>query len=488
MCLSFGGSIAGGSRLNAPVLWILLPIIAGIGLYFLRRWHRLVVSLGTGLALLLTLLAWQAPINETIRLGNWGFKINETLNILGRQFSLTNPDRPFMVCIYLMAALWFAATYVGRAGRIFVPLGFIITGLLTAALAVEPFLYAAMLVELAALVSVVLLSPPGRPIRHGSLRFLIFQTLGMPFILFTGWLLTGVEASPGELMLVNRAAILLGIGFVLWLAIFPFHTWLPMVTEEAHPMSASFVTLMLPFMIMLFGLGFLDRYAWLRNAPQLNNLLQIAGVLMVLTGGVWAAFQRHLGRMLGFIVMVEIGKALLASSIPGGGLALFFTLLLPRAIALAVYSLALSVLQSSPGLSNPRNLSFRDVQGMGRRLPLATASLSIAYFSLAGLPLLAGFPVLLSLLRLLSSVSMPVALLTLLGTAGLFIGGLRSLAILVMGTDTEPQGWQVQEHGTVILFLGIGVLALLAIGLFPQIFLPPLAELARAFIHLNPAP
>ena len=473
--------------MNAPVLWIVLPIIAGIGLFFLRRWYRLVVALGTGLALFLTLLAWQAPINETIHLGAWSFKINETLNVLGRQFSLTDPDRPFMVCIYLMAALWFAATYIGRAGRIFVPLGFIITGLLTAALAVEPFLYAAMLVELAALVSVVLLSPPGGPVRHGSLRFLIFQTLGMPFILFTGWLLTGVEVSPGELMLVNRAAILLGIGFVLWLAIFPFHTWLPMVTEEAHPMSASFVTLMLPFMIMLFGLGFLDRYAWLRNAPQLISLLQIAGGLMVLTGGVWAAFQVHLGRILGFAVMVEIGKALLASSIPGG-LVLFFALLLPRAVALAVYSLALSVLQSSPGLSNQRNLYFRDVQGLGRKLPLAAASLSIAFFSLAGLPLLAGFPVLISLLRMLTSVSIPLAILTLLGTAGLFISGLRSLAILVMGTDTEPQGWQIQERSTVILFLGIGVVVLLAIGLFPQIFLPPLGELARAFTHLYPAP
>jgi multicomponent Na+:H+ antiporter subunit D len=245
---------------------------------------------------------------------------------------------------------------------------------------------------------------------------------------------------------------------------------------------------MLPFMIMLFGLGFLDRYAWLRNAPQLNNLLQIAGVLMVLTGGVWAAFQRHLGRLLGFIVMVEIGKALLASTIPGGGLALFFALLLPRAVALAVYSLALSILQNSPGVSIQRNLYFRDMQGLGRKLPLATASLSIAYFSLAGIPLLAGFPVLLSLLRLLSSASMPVALLTLLGTVGLFTGGLRSLAVLVMGTDTDQQRWQVQERGTVILFLGLGVLALLAIGLFPQIFLPPLAELARAFTHLYPTP
>jgi NADH-quinone oxidoreductase subunit N len=466
--------------MSSPILWILAPIAAGIGLLFLRRWYRLTVTLGVGLTIMLAILGWRLPINDYFPLGTWTVKIGDTFNILGRQLFLSNPDRPLLVAIYLLAALWFGAAYVGRAGRSFVPLGLVICGLITAVPAVDPFLYAALLLEITVLVCVVLLARPGHPIGRGVIRFLTFQTLGMPFILFTGWLLTGVEASPGELALVNRAAILLGFGFALWLAIFPFHTWLPMIAEESHPLVVGFVFLMLPFVVMFFGLGFLDRYAWLRSTPQLNNLLRLAGVLMVVTGGVWAAFQRHLGRMLGFAVMVEIGKALLAVSLPNG-LPLFFAQLLPRAIALACWGLGLSNIQVYA-----KDLRFQSVQGLARNLPLASASIILAHFSIAGLPLLAGFPVFLSLSRQLATLSPAIAILTLLGTAGLFAGGLRSLSVLLMANN-DP-GWRMQEHGAVIFFLGIAILVLFLIGLFPQAFLPHMTILVRVFERLLPTP
>ena len=473
--------------MSAPVLWIVFPIFAGAGLFFLRRLYRLTVTLGTALALLLALLAWQLPIDQAVTLGPVSFKLGDTLNVLGRQFTLPASAGPPVLVVCIRAAIWSASAYTGDAGRIFVPLGLVITGLLTAVPAVNPFLYAAMLVELIALVGVIMLSRPGQPVRRGALRFLIFQTLGMPFILFTGWLLTGVEASPGELALVSRAAILLGIGFAFWLAIFPFHTWLPMVAEEAHPLAVGFIFLMLPLVVMLFGLGFLDRYAWLRNAAELNGLLQLAGVIMVLTGGLWAGFQRHLGRMLGFATMVEIGKALLALSLPGG-LPLFFAMLLPRTVALAVWSLSLTVFQSYPDLPAPRHLDEGALRGLGRKLPLATASLSLAHLSIAGLPLLAGFPIMLTLSRNLATSSLLVAILTLVGMVGLLAGGLRSLSVLLTGTDTDPQGWQMQERGAVVPFLAIGAVVLLLIGLFPQLFLPPLADLAQVFGRLNTLP
>jgi hypothetical protein len=96
-----------------------------------------------------------------------------------------------------------------------------ITGLMVASLAVEPFLYAALFIEMAVLLAIPLLtsiySPPGR----GIVRFLIYQTLAMPFILVTGWLLAGVEASPGDLALAAQSTSMLGLGFAFLLAVFP---------------------------------------------------------------------------------------------------------------------------------------------------------------------------------------------------------------------------------------------------------------------------
>lgn len=470
--------------MNAPFLWILLPGLAAILLYFIQQWEKTVTVLATLLCLALAALALWLPLEEQIKIGPWMVPFSDTLILLGRRFILSTADRPALAMLYVTAALWFGAAPVARSGRVFVPLGLAMIALLTAAIAVEPFLYAALIIGIAVLVSIPFLSPVGERVGPGVLRYLAYMTLGMPFILFTGWILAGVESAPGDPALIIVASILLAVGFSLLLAVFPFHTWIPMLAQQTHPYLASFVFLMLPGAVFFFGLSLFDRYPWLRDYPNVSLAVQWVGVAMVFLAGAWSGFQRHPGRLLGFAVILEIGFGLVAIGLASGEQSLlylgeFFAGWLPRGIALGVWALALSALR----LASPK-MGFEHIRGLGRSHPLVTASLILAILSLAGLPLLASFPIRISLLSGLAESSVQRAALALLGMAGLLLGGLRTLAVLVGGDDSVP--WQVSESRILWVYLGLGTSAMFLLGLFPQWFLPFFQRMAAAFGQLVP--
>lgn len=442
------------------------------------------VVAGTATSLVLASLALILPVEDIFFVGPWTIRMAETWSFLGRRLELGGDDRPALMALYFGTAFWFGAAYIARPGRIFVPLGMGIVALFTAAIAVEPFLYAALIIATAVILSIPLLITTGHVVGRGVLRYLTFQTLGIPFILFSGWTLTGSEISPPELGIVTRASVLLGLGFVFLLAVFPFHTWIPMLAEESHPYAAAFVFLMLPGAVLFFGLGFLDRYAWLRNSETVYLLLRSVGIWMVILAGVLAAYQRNLGRMLGFAVIVEMGFGLVVVGLAQGDqtgeyLSILFASLLPRGFALGVWALALTVIRSKTA-----GLNFRDVQGIARQAPIAAASLMLAHFSIAGLPLLAGFPLRMAVMDGLAEGSLTSALWTLIGSAGLFGGGLRTLAVLIMGqADTN---WTTTETPAQTFFLSGGCLVLVAAGILPHVYLPLFADIPLVFRNLVP--
>jgi NADH-quinone oxidoreductase subunit M len=481
--------------MNSPVIWILLPGAVAVVLLAFQRQKRLVFLVGTVLGVILAGLAWLLPIGENISMGSISIPFGDTLTIFGRRFVLDSNDRATLLLIYLGLAFWLMGSWTARTSRIFVPLGLAIAGLLTAALAVEPFLYAALILQMVVLVSIPIISAPGMPAGRGAVRYLTYQTLGFPFILFTGWLISGVDTGIANNEQIILAYVFLGLGFWLLLGVFPFHTWIPMIAEESHPYSVAFLLYELPLAITLFGLGFLDRYAWLREAAGLFSLLEIAGVLLIIVAGLLAAFQRHLGRMMGYVVLVEIGLSLTAIGLamhPGEGerqLGLYFAILLPRALSLGVWALALVTISqlSRKNGSTPitsQVLSFQNVRGYARQLPIATAALLLANFSLAGFPLLVGFPVRLAIWEGISQVSLMFSGAVLIGYIGLIIGGIRSMAVLISGPEDTP--WKINETREEGILLILGSLALLVMGLLPQIFTPALAQMAEIFLQNTP--
>jgi len=480
--------------MNAPLVWIVLPGVYAAILFLMRRWGRAVVVMGILVSILLAWLAWTEPIGETLILGSLRIKLDDTLFVLGRRFVLRPSDAPVLTMIYLGAAFWFGGATVARAGSFFVPIGLAIAALLTAAIAVEPFLYAALLIELVTIISIPLISPLGRPVGRGVLRYLTFQTLAMPLILFTGWILAGVEASPADSSLVLHGNILLALGFAFLLAIFPFHTWVPMLAAESHPFVAAFIFYILSLGITFLGIGFLERYLWLRTSSNSYALLQFVGMLMVVLGGLWAAFQVHLGRILGYAVLMETGLSLLTVSIGPAGellppsLEILFSSMLPRGLAFGIWALALTTLAAygdgdGEGETEER-LSFDRMRGKGRKFPIAVGLLMMANLSLAGFPLLAGFPVRLALWNALAQKSVLAAVVALLGSVGLLTGCLRSLAILTAGGDEVP--WTMTEQWSERIMFFLGGLALLLVGILPQWFLPALGRMTQIYLSSHP--
>ena len=447
--------------MSAPLIWLVFPLGVA-GLLLLARTTRVAARWGGGVALLLAVLAWQVPIGQPLVLtGEWGFRIAPQMRILGRQLVLTDPMRPLLVWFFLAVAVWLGGAWAARMEPSFVGLALAVSTVLLMALAVRPFLYAALLVETAALLAVPLLSPPGSRAGSGVLRFLTFQTLGMLFILLTGWMLVGTETSLPGSALALRAGVLLGLGFALLLGVFPFHSWMPMLTAEIHPYASAFVLTAATTVIGAFGLGFLERYTWLRQSPLTYQWLTMLGVVMVALGGLLAAFQRHAGRVLGYGVLVEVGLGLWAVGTGGAeGMALFFALWPTRALLFALWAVGLS------GLGRRRGgLAYRQLMGAGKEYPWLTMAAAVSPLAVAALPWMTGFSARWALWQR-GLTSWEVLLGMLVGTLGLAAAAARLLGALVVGRQARP--WGFRETPDERLWVLVLVMLSLGLGLFPQ--------------------
>ncbi|MGE5375619.1 MAG: proton-conducting transporter membrane subunit [Bacteroidota bacterium] len=464
--------------MNAPFIWIIFPLGIGFLLLFITN-QRVLSILGGLVGLFLAATAQFIPIDTALNIASFSLKIQSSATFFGRSLLILPAEGSLLTIIYGAVALWFFGAEAANTAKRLVPIGFMITALMVASLAVEPFLYAALFIQMAILLAIPLMTNIYTAPSKGITRFLVYQTLAMPFILLAGWLLGGVESSPGDLALVTQSASILGLGFAFLLAIFPLYTWIPMLAEEVSPYILAFLLWILPTVTIIFCAGFIDRYSWIRTSPQLITALRLAGLAMLVTGGVFAAFQRNLARIMSYGAIAETGFSMLALSLDVRiGVPVLFMLIPARALGLAVWSLAVTVIKG-----HVQTLRFGATQGILRVLPFAGAGMIIAALSTSSFPLLAGFPGRLALWESLARNSLTAALWMGIGIAGLLTSTIRSLAVISMAE--EYTSWKPRETLAQRIMLGLGVTGLFILGIFPQTIQYFLRNLPLMFEHLG---
>ena len=463
--------------MSAPALWIAVPLVVGAMALSLST-ERAAALVGGLTCLTLALIALVVPIDAALLFGPFSLKIGSTASLLGRSLVIPASEAPLLAMLFGLGAMWFFGAEAAGVAHRLVPVGMMITGLLIASLAVQPFLYAALLIEMAALAAVPLLAPQGKAPGRAVVKFLTYQTLGMPCILLAGWLLAGVETSPGDLVLTIQATVMLSLGFAFLLAIFPLGDWIPGLMEESHPYVTGFVLWLLPNTILVFGLSFLDSYAWLRASPEIVSGLRSLGLIMLVSGGIWSALERNLGRMMGHAAVAETGLIFLATSLAtANGSDTIFPFFIPRGLGMALWALSLAVVHRENAA-----LDFSTLKRIGSTHPWAGAGLVLASLSAAGFPLLAGFPPRIDVWNGLAHVSGSSALWFLLGLTGLMIGAVRQLALVVGASSEMPTFPQedVLQRG----MLAAGMLALVVLGLYPRAASFLIVRLPLMFEHL----
>jgi NADH-quinone oxidoreductase subunit N len=459
--------------LNAPFGLFFLSFFVAVAAFWLRDQPRRSSVLSACSVAALALIVLFVPFDEPYNILGLSLKLSSRWVLLGRSFVLGQDVRPMVGYLYLSGAFLIAPSFLIRAPRYFTAISPLILAAVAGSILVQPFLYSAIFIELAAMGAVLVIVSPGSRSTSGGLRLLTLYTLAMIAILVAGWQLeTGAVTSASQ-NLARRLAMILGLGFGILLALPPFHLWLPKAVRESNPYVVAFVVVILQAAGLLFLFRFLDTYPWLREGEGLLSALQWAGAVVVLLGTLWAAAQRDPRLFVVYALLSDLGVMLVAiGNGTGTGLRLALVMSASRVLSLGVLSLGLTYLTM---------VNTSGLRGAGYRWPLASMTFLIGLLSLIGFPLTAGFPGRWSLLSGIGGIPLVIAMIVFASMAALSIVALRWAYLLFSpGEDLVMRPSSFPER----LFMLGGLILTVLLGVFPQILFPWVIETVAGLTRL----
>jgi formate hydrogenlyase subunit 3/multisubunit Na+/H+ antiporter MnhD subunit len=451
--------------LSGPLGLIVLPLAAAPLAFLLRRWATLAGLLATGIAVSLSLAVLSLPF---VPLG-----AEPVASVLGRELMLTPSNRLALAFVYGLAALTFILAWRIPQGRAFFPMSLALLAALGGALLVRPFVFAILMLELGAGISVFLIQSDRPGSTQAALRYLALTTLALPLFLVAAWLVDVYSSNPLETSMLPTATGLIAFGFAVLFAVVPFHSWMPAVGSEAPPLGAVLILGLSPITAAVLMLTMLQTMPWLEADGAAYAWLSNAGLLLVALGAALAFSRRSFGRLMGYGALVDSGAALLALGLgSAAGLRVALIVLALRAIGLLVSASGLALLRQRVGSD-----AFDAVRGRGWDTPVGLAALTFGGLSLGGFPFTPGFVGRWALLNLLVVTQPVAAILLFLASMSVAAGYLRGQAAL-LGVAATPAE---REPRLARALVALSLTGAVALALFPQMVLPAVDRLAGLF-------
>ncbi|KAB2889835.1 MAG: NADH-quinone oxidoreductase subunit N [Desulfobulbaceae bacterium] len=232
---------------------------------------------------------------------------------------------------------------------------------------------------------------------EAGIKYLLFGVMATGFMLFGMSYIFGLSGSTSLDVIARQlpslagkpaavvAMLMIMAGFFYKLAIFPFHFWVPDVYEGAANETTAFIAAV----PKLAAVALLVRLTALAS-PQgdvVINMLMICAILSMFYGNLSALVQKDIKRMLGYSGIAHAGfilLGLLTLKTSGYANSLYYI----TGYALMNLACFLVICQIA---GTGQNVAIADFSGLHKRAPILALTLTVALFSLAGIPPFVGF-------------------------------------------------------------------------------------------------
>ncbi|HVR73163.1 MAG TPA: NADH-quinone oxidoreductase subunit N, partial [Planctomycetota bacterium] len=340
---------------------------------------------------------------------------------------------------------------------------------------------------------------------EGALKYFILGSLSAAFLLLGLAFIYGatrrtnlteiaaiIQESPASidqpLLLVGLGLTLIGLAFKI--GAFPFHAWVPDAYEGALSIVTGFmaVTVKAASFAVLLRLGLVFGSvpgSGLEEAPVRETLITAVSVLAVLTmifGNLVAVVQTSVKRMLAYsaiahtgYLLVGVAATLETRGTPDAAAASVLFYLFPYSLM----SLGAFACLSHLGQGSADREKFESYRGLSHRHPGVAFGLLVFMASFVGIPPTAGFWGKLFLFR--QAIDAGHWTLALVGIITSVISAYYYLGLVVAmymrpAEDLGPPTLESRTTGA--LAIGIAIVAVILVGLFPDVFLKLSSEWA----------